>query len=178
MIYILFIFHRFDVSCEILDSGECCINEGEWIPKQTEKNCDNCGYSYGQNKEYCNISGCCDYKKWTQKQICRTCEYDGDNYEKLGIGFYAKQAHCNCCHNFDGYTSASICGDDKIRVGDQLEIIESSAEHRKCVVLKIDDCVTVVYDDGEIGYINPKCYRKTGKHFPELIEFIEKMEGE
>ena len=38
--------HRFDVSCEILDSGECCINEGKRIPKQTEKNCENCGYSY------------------------------------------------------------------------------------------------------------------------------------
>lgn len=52
--------HRFDVSCEILDEGECCINESRWIPKQTEektnKSCDNCRFVDLMEHEF----PCCD----------------------------------------------------------------------------------------------------------------------
>ena len=172
-----------DDYCEILTNKKVCEDHSEWIPENTAKSCKTCGYSYGQHKEYCNIFGCFDCEKWTKAQICCTCRYDGDNYEKFNMDPYEKKLHCAWCDNYNEYKSIYNDdiddNDDEIRVGDQLEeIIESSAESRKCMVLKIDDCVTVVYDDGEVGYINPKCYRKTGKHFPELIEFLEKMKGE
>ena len=65
---------------------------------------------------------------------------------------------------------------DEIHVGDEVEYVE---DHRKKIV------VTSTYSDGWFdaidsnGYLyinrNPVMWKKTGRHFPELIELLKKM---
>lgn len=72
-----------------------------------------------------------------------------------------------------------IAEKDKIRVGDEVEYVE---DHRKKIV------VTSTYSDGWFdaidsnGYLyinrNPVMWKKTGRHFPELIELLKKMKEE
>jgi len=83
---------------------------------------------------------------------------------------------------FDSYQDAKAKHEelkkqkDEIRVGDEVEYVE---DHRKKIV------VTSTYSDGWFdaidsnGYLyinrNPVMWKKTGRHFPELIELLKKM---
>lgn len=65
--------HRCDVSCEILDSGECCINEGKWIPKQTkektDKSCDDCRFADLQEYEFpCSACSASHTFRWEARK--------------------------------------------------------------------------------------------------------------
>lgn len=71
----------------------------------------------------------------------------------------------------------------KVEVGDELE-----NNSQKCVVTHIvsEDYVDVVYTykNGEsldalyVGYVNPKNYKKTGRHFAEITTLLQKMKGD
>ena len=68
-------------------------------------------------------------------------------------------------------------GQEEIKVGDEVK-----APFGKAIIFKIDnenDAYTYVYADGAWGWDHEENISKTGKHFPEIAEVLQKMkEGE
>lgn len=40
------------------------------------------------------------------------------------------------------------------------------------------DYINIIFDDGGVGYVNPIHYRKTGRHFPQIVEVLKQMKEE
>lgn len=63
----------------------------------------------------------------------------------------------------------------KIKVGD--EVITPSGN--KAIITRIDDeCITVVFDDGSSDLFDTETFRKTGRHFDEVKQLLDKLRGE
>ena len=67
--------------------------------------------------------------------------------------------------------------DAEIKVGDEVMCI-SSCVHGTAIVTKVDDgTYYYTYADGRCDH-NNRDVTKTGRHFPEVAQFLEKMKGE
>lgn len=64
--------------------------------------------------------------------------------------------------------------DSEIKAGDEVESIYGTNIGKKYVITKVvnQDYVNALAHDGEVGYVNPANYRKTGKHF-DLTKILE-----
>ena len=73
--------------------------------------------------------------------------------------------------------------DDEIHVGDEIERIDGEYNKgRRYIVTRVttdeDDYINVLFNDGEVGYVNPTHYgkyKKTGRSFPQIEEVLKQM---
>ena len=65
---------------------------------------------------------------------------------------------------------------EEIRVGDEV----ANLTDYKGVVVKIydDKTVNIMWDNGNVGNCKTNTFHKTGRHFDEVAELLEKMRGE
>lgn len=65
--------------------------------------------------------------------------------------------------------------DDEIKVGDEVVNIEKGTTHIITKVVK-ENYANFIDADGTVGYIDPKLYKKTGRHF-DIQNMFEQMKG-
>lgn len=159
--------------------------------------CDSCNYIYpecpserydvmfgdGVGKD--NICCCAGYRAINEQEIKQKVENEVWEFAKEVRlkEFIDEEGRLHgYISSFNSYSEAKAKYEawkkqkDEIRVGDEVEYVE---DHRKKIV------VTSTYSDGWFdaidsnGYLyinrNPVMWKKTGRHFPELIELLKKM---
>ena len=65
---------------------------------------------------------------------------------------------------------------NEIRIGNEV----ANLTDYKGVVVKIcdDKTVNIMWDNGNVGNCKTNTFHKTGRHFPEIVEVLEKMRDE
>ena len=106
-----------------------------------------------------------------------------------------KQCNCSICgkgydHTYEFIEEWNFCPNcgadmrkDKIYVGD--EVLHTTGDGVRGVIIKIhddihnDNCFDILDSDGDFyEYASMRCWKKTGRHFDEVAELLDKMRGE
>ena len=67
--------------------------------------------------------------------------------------------------------------DDEMKAGDEIESIYGTNIGKRYIFTKSlgTHYANVLTSDGEVAYINPTNYKKTGRHFDQIVEVMEQL---